>query len=147
MHFISYVTIWPNTIIFLCLWHVKITWQKQACIKVYTRTLSSWTTNANNCLWLGWQLILDTNVTLFSYDDGPTLVISLKKTHLQYTIHKPTLNWACYNCVNAQRGNICKHQLKVLMFIHPSLVENIIVWFCGSLKGASQGVLKNLLSP
>jgi hypothetical protein len=38
----------------------------------------------------GW-LNLDTNVTLFSYDDGPTLVILLKKTHLQYTIHNPNI--------------------------------------------------------
>jgi len=96
---------------------------------------------------LGGRLILDTNVTLLSYDDGPTLVMSYKKTHLQYTINNPTLKWACYNYVNAQCGNICKHQLNVLMFIHPNLAEGIIVQFCGSLKGTSQGVLKNLLSP
>jgi hypothetical protein len=39
---------------------------------------------------LGAWLILDTNVTLPSYDGGLTHVMSEKKTHLQYTIHNPT---------------------------------------------------------
>jgi hypothetical protein len=26
--------VWPNTAIFLCLWHVHRAWQKQACIKI-----------------------------------------------------------------------------------------------------------------
>jgi hypothetical protein len=46
---------------------------------------------------LGAQLIFDTNVTLHSYDGGPTLVKSLKTIHLQYTIHNPTSKWACCN--------------------------------------------------
>jgi hypothetical protein len=45
------------------------------------------------------------------------------KIHLQYTIHNPTLEWACCNYVNAQHGNICEHQLKILMFFHPNLVR------------------------
>jgi hypothetical protein len=33
------------------------------------------------------------------------------------------------------------------MFFHPDLAEGTIAWFWGSLKGTSQGGLKNLLSP
>jgi hypothetical protein len=78
---------------------------------------------------LGARLILDTNVTLPSYDGGPTHVMSSRKVQMQYTIHNPTSKWACCNYVNAQRGHICKHQLKVLLFLHPNLAEGIIVWF------------------
>jgi hypothetical protein len=77
---------------------------------------------------LGAQLILDTNVTLPSYDGCPTHVSHvIKKTHLRYTIHNPTLEWACCKYVNAQCGYICKHQLKVLMFFHPDLAKGTIV--------------------
>jgi hypothetical protein len=41
MHFLSCRTIWPYTIIFLCLWHVKRTWKKQVCIKIIDPTLHS----------------------------------------------------------------------------------------------------------
>ncbi len=41
LHFLSYKTIWPNIAIFLCLWHMKKTWQKQTCIKIKNRTLHS----------------------------------------------------------------------------------------------------------
>jgi len=95
---------------------------------------------------VGAWLILDRNVTLPSYDGDPTHVMSQKKTHMRHAIHNPILEWACCNCVNAQHGNICKHQLKVLMLLHPNLVEGMIAWFCGSLKGTSQGGLKNLFS-
>jgi len=40
-HFLSCRTIWPNIVIFLCLWHMKKTWQKQACIKIKDPTLHS----------------------------------------------------------------------------------------------------------
>ncbi len=39
MHFLFYKTIWLDTAIFLCLWQVKKTWQKQACIKIKHLTL------------------------------------------------------------------------------------------------------------
>jgi hypothetical protein len=35
------MTIWPNIAIFLCLWHLKRAWQKQACIKIKDPTLHS----------------------------------------------------------------------------------------------------------
>jgi hypothetical protein len=41
MHFFPCRTIWPDTTIFLSLWHVKRTWQKQACIKIKNPTLRS----------------------------------------------------------------------------------------------------------
>jgi len=39
MHFISCKIIQPNIAIFLCLWHVKRAWKKQACIKIKDPTL------------------------------------------------------------------------------------------------------------
>jgi hypothetical protein len=96
---------------------------------------------------LGAWLILETNVTLFSYDGGSTHVMPSRKTHLRYTIQNPTSKWACCNCVNAQCGNICKHQLKVLMFLHPNLTKGTITRFCGPLKGTLLGGFKNLISP
>jgi hypothetical protein len=33
------------------------------------------------------------------------------------------------------------------MLLHHTLAKGTIAWFCGSLKGTSQGGLKNLLSP
>jgi hypothetical protein len=30
----DYRKVWPNTKIFLCLWHVRSAWQKQSCIKI-----------------------------------------------------------------------------------------------------------------
>ncbi len=77
------------------------------------------------------QLILDANVALLFYEGGLTLVMLAQKNHLRYTIPNPTLEWACCNCIHAQHGNICKHQLKVLMLLHPHLVEGIIAHFCG----------------
>ncbi len=41
MHFLSCKIIWQYTAIFLCLWHVKRAWQKQACIKIKDPTLHS----------------------------------------------------------------------------------------------------------
>jgi hypothetical protein len=93
------------------------------------------------------QLLIDANVALPSYEGGLTLVMLAQKTHLRYGIHNPTSKWACCNCIHAQHGNVCKHQLKVLMLLHPHLVEGIITRFCGSLKGIIQARLKNLLSP
>ncbi len=71
----------------------------------------------------------------------------IKKAHLRYTIHNPTSYWACCNYVNAHCGNICKHQLKVLMLLHLDLAEGTIVWFCGLLKATFEGGVKDLLSP
>jgi hypothetical protein len=34
MHFLYCRTIWLDIAIFLCLWNVKKTWQKQTCIKI-----------------------------------------------------------------------------------------------------------------
>jgi hypothetical protein len=90
----------------------------------------------------------NTNVTLPSYESGPTLIMSSKKAHLRYNIHNPTLEWACYNYIHAQHGSIYKYQFKVLMFFHPNLAKGIIAHFKGSLKGISvQRGLQNLFSP
>ena len=47
----------------------------------------------------------------------------------------------------ALKGNICKHQVKVLMMLHPSLAEGTITRYCGSLAGTTEGGRGNMLDP
>jgi hypothetical protein len=47
----------------------------------------------------------------------------------------------------ALKGNICKHQIKVLMMLHPSLAEGTITRYCGSLAGTTEGGRGNMLDP
>jgi hypothetical protein len=32
--YIPHKMVWPNTKVFLCLWHIRQVWLKQACIKI-----------------------------------------------------------------------------------------------------------------
>jgi hypothetical protein len=45
------------------------------------------------------------------------------------------------------RINICRHQIKVLMFLRPHLVEGTIAWYYDSLRGIWNGVLSTMLNP
>lgn len=44
---------------------------------------------------------------------------------MTHTMHKPTMKWSSCNYVHAQRGYICKHRLKVLQLLNPSLAISI----------------------
>ena len=91
--------------------------------------------------------IPDSCVTLPIADDGPALVTSKSNAGKLYTVYNPDCEWGCCDCLWAMKGNICKHQIKVLMMLHPSLAEGRITRYCGSLAGTSEGGRGNMLDP
>ena len=53
-------------------------------------------------------------------------------------------------CVHAQKGNLCKYQIKVLRMMKPELADGTIVKVCGTLSGTRIGgvsALYKLVSP
>jgi hypothetical protein len=48
-------------------------------------------------------------------------------------------------CVHSQKGNICKHQLKVRRMTRPDIAEGNIARYLGSLRGTARGGFKNLI--
>jgi hypothetical protein len=91
--------------------------------------------------------IPETDVTLPTFAGGPAFVTSQTHRHLRYIVYNPEIEMACCNCVHAQRGNICKHQVKVLLMLNPHLAEGTIARFCGREMGKATGGLQNLLTP
>jgi hypothetical protein len=91
--------------------------------------------------------IPDDDVTLPSKDGDMALVTSTEHRHLRYTVHNPGSEWGVCNCVWAQRGNMCKHHVKVVMMMHPDMAEGTIARFCGRLAGNVNGGLQQLLTP
>ena len=91
--------------------------------------------------------IPDSAVTLPIVDDGPALVTSRKNPSKFYSVYSPDCEWGCCDCFWALKGNICKHQIKVLMILHPSLAEGTITRYCGSLAGTTEGGRGNMLDP
>ncbi len=75
------------------------------------------------------------------------LVTSKKHPHKRYSVHNPEFEWVFYDCPCTQRGNICKHQVKVLQLLHPKLAEGTITHYCGALKGIVEGGLQHLFNP
>jgi hypothetical protein len=45
------------------------------------------------------------------------------------------------------KKNICKHQIKILMFFCPDLTEGIIMHYFNSLGGTLNGGLSSMLIP
>ena len=43
------------------------------------------------------------------------------------------------------KGNVCKHQINVLMILHPKLAEGTITCYCGSLAGTCEGGRTDML--
>ena len=91
--------------------------------------------------------IPDSCVTLPIADDGPALITSKTNPSKLYSVYSPDCEWGCCDCMWALKGNICKHQVKVLMILHPSLAEGTITRYCGSLAGTSEGGRGNMLDP
>jgi hypothetical protein len=48
--------------------------------------------------------------------------------------------------MHSQKGNICKHQLKVLRMTRPNIAEGNIMRYLGSLRGTTAGGFKNLIA-
>ena len=91
--------------------------------------------------------IPDSCVTLPIADDGPALVTSKTNPTKLYSVYSPDCEWGCCDCMWALKGNICKHQIKVLMILHPELAEGTITRYCGSLAGTCEGGRANMLDP
>ena len=91
--------------------------------------------------------IPDSCVTLPIADDGPALVTSKTNPDKLYSVYSPDCEWGCCDCMWALKGNICKHQIKVLMILHPSLAEGTVTRYCGSLAGTTEGGRGNMLDP
>lgn len=91
--------------------------------------------------------IPDEDVTLPEMDGDTALVTSTDHRHLRYTVHNPGSEMAVCNCVWAQRGNMCKHNVKVVMMMNPDVAEGTIARFCGRLAGSVTGGLNQLLTP
>ena len=89
--------------------------------------------------------IPDSCVTLPIATDGPALVTSMNNATKLYSVYSPECEWGCCDCVWALKGNICKHQIKVLMILHPELAEGTITRYCGSLSGTCEGGRANML--
>ena len=67
--------------------------------------------------------------------------------HIRYIVHNPHEVWANCNCVHSQRGNTCKHQVKVLQMLHPHIAKGTEARFYGALKRTDKGGLHQLLTP
>ena len=91
--------------------------------------------------------IPDSDVTLPEETGGFALVTSTTHRHMRYTVHNPDSEWAVCNCVWAQKGNMCKHHVKVLTMMNPDLAEGTIARYCGRMAGNINGGLKQLLTP
>ena len=91
--------------------------------------------------------IPDSCVTLPIADGGPALVTSKSDASKVNAVYNPDCEWGCCDCFWALKGNICKHQIKVLQMVHPSLAEGTITRYCGSLAGRVEGGRGNMLDP
>ena len=89
--------------------------------------------------------IPDSCVTLPIADDGPALVTSMNNASKLYSVYSPDCEWGCCDCLWALKGNICRHQIKVLMILHPELAEGTITRYCGSLACTCEGGRDNML--
>ena len=93
------------------------------------------------------RAIPDKDVTLPLKDGDTALVTSTSHRHLRYTVRNPGTEWGVCNCVWAQRGNMCKHHVKVVMMLHPDIAEGTIARYCGRLAGNVNGGLSQMLTP
>ena len=93
------------------------------------------------------RAIPDDDVTLPVHEGDTALVTSTEHRHLRYTVHNPGSEWGMCTCVWAQRGNMCKHHVKVVIMMHPEIAEGTIARFCGRLAGNKNGGLRQLLTP
>ncbi len=70
------------------------------------------------------------NCVIFLEDGGGyAIVTSLKHENVNYKVYNPESKWAYCECLQSQRGNICKHQIKVLMLFCPYLIEGTITCY------------------
>jgi hypothetical protein len=94
--------------------------------------------------------IPDSCISLPTVEGQSALVTSSKRPHVEYAVYNPDSQWACCECVHSQKGNLCKHQIKVLRMMKPKLANGTIIKVCGTLYGMRLGrvsALCKLVSP
>ncbi len=79
--------------------------------------------------------ILNSCVTFLEDDGGYAIIASLKHEDVNHKVYNLESKWAYCECLQLQMGNICKHQIKVLMFFCPNLIEGTIAHYSSSLNG------------
>jgi hypothetical protein len=91
--------------------------------------------------------IPDSCVSLPTEAGQLALVTLSKRPHVRYAVYNPDTEWASCECVYAQKGNLCKHQIKVLRMMKPELADGTIVKVCGTLYGTRVGGVSALRRP
>ena len=87
--------------------------------------------------------IPDASVTLPLMDGEPALLVSTSTQDTIYQVNNPLTDWACCDCAWAQKGNICKHQLKVI-FMLTAATEMQLMQRLGTFKGQANGGMQAL---
>jgi hypothetical protein len=88
------------------------------------------------------------NYVIFPKEDGGYAIItSLAHEHLNCEVYNPKSKWAYCECLQSQRGNICKHQIKVIMFLRPDIIKGTIAHYYDSLSGTLNGGLSSMFNP
>lgn len=98
----------------------------------------------SNVVWTARE-IPDVNVHLPTVPGHPAIVDSVQTAGRSYTIYAPATTWACCDCPWALKGNLCKHQIRVLQLMKPNLKEGLIVKLCGTKLGTIHGGLHMLM--
>jgi hypothetical protein len=75
---------------------------------------------------------------------GYAIITSLKHQDVHYKVYNLESKWAYYECLQLQRGNIYKHQIKLLMFLHHDLTT--IAHYCGLLSETLNSGLNKMVS-
>ena len=87
--------------------------------------------------------ISNASVTLPLMDGEPALVVRTSTPDTIYQVHNPLTDWACCDCAWAQKGNICKHQLKVISML-TAATEMQLMQRLGTFKGQANGGMQAL---
>lgn len=78
-----------------------------------------------------------------------SMYVLMEKQYRRYTVHQDFTpdgggEYVC-SCDAATQGDTCKHLLKVLMMLLPTLQDMDIITKLGSLKGSTQGGMRQLM--
>lgn len=79
--------------------------------------------------------IPDSHVLIYPNDEDIALVVSVNRFPQVYSITAPNTIWAQCSCPWAQKGNICKHAVKVFKLLNEGVTDHAIIRHAGSLRG------------
>jgi hypothetical protein len=91
--------------------------------------------------------ISDSCVSLPTEAGQPMFMTSSKRLHVKYAVYNPDTQWTCCKYIHSHKGNLCKHQIKVLRMMKPELANGVIVKVCRTLYGTILGGVSVLCRP